>query len=161
MGPSGLASPSTMLWLLILFHRLPLHRSPSTSSVCLSTASAMALRYSSLQLRQLIPQIPPSTELFKKLSTSPPSPLHSSRVPPQVFVQFHRKKLHPNALVLPQLTHRLPHFLSASSQQHTSSERIQSEHLQPPSNSYLRPINFKTKAPKNRSIKVSFSMNSS
>ncbi|CAL8265632.1 unnamed protein product [Merluccius merluccius] len=47
-------------------------------------ASVMALRYSSLQLRQLIPQIPPSTEL---------------RVPPQVYVQFHRKKPHPSAVV--------------------------------------------------------------
>ena len=46
-------------------------RPPSTSSnVCFLTTSAMALRYSTMQLCQLFPQMPPSTELITTLKNS-------------------------------------------------------------------------------------------
>ena len=62
-----------MLWLMSLFNCLPLRllQPPYTSSsVCFFTASAMAFRYSTMQLRQLLPQMPPSTELITTLKNS-------------------------------------------------------------------------------------------
>ena len=160
------ANPAPIWWMSFIAAQL---RPPSTSnSVCFFTASAMALRYSTMQLRQLFPQMPPSTELIDTLKNTRLL-LH----PHYINRGFRRKCMYSSSAIntIPSLwSDRISYPGShTSSSRHHNNTRHQNDSSVNTFN--LHPIptsaqSIQTKVPKTPSstqdrstIKASFSMN--